>query len=397
MAAVPTFLTKTFLESTLEKHFKRDVKILNIVASDAVGRCENYASLLLRLHITFLHKNGDNTQKLSIIVKTLPQGDELTYLMATTKGFETELGIYGELLPVISNLGNDQKLFAKPLGTYFNPRPTILLEDLTSIGFKMYQSEEGLDLTHCLLIIEKLAYLHAASVTIYEKTPDLITKYKTGLYSRNPHFEQQLRGSISSLIELCEKTSELAQYANKISYDKILEKAYLCMIPSTKFNVLNHGDTWIKNFMFSYDSNGELLDVVFLDFQFSLFSSPALDLHNFWTVSTSVNVKKNHEKNIFSHYHNALVHHLLTFQVSTPPPTIEELMTEVRLRACYSFVSSVISLPISLAKRKPSDTFYSFVNDGSEGSYRNRCFNNPKYLNNITQLLSFHDRLGVFD
>ena len=43
-------------------------------------------------------------------------------------------------------------------------------------------------------------------------------------------------------------------------------------------HVLNHGDLWTNNLMFKYDEAENPIDAVLLDFQFTSYGSPALDL-----------------------------------------------------------------------------------------------------------------------
>lgn len=44
-----------------------------------------------------------------------------------------------------------------------------MFEDLSPLGFQMHSRQEGYDLNHCLLVVQKLARLHAASVILYEQ------------------------------------------------------------------------------------------------------------------------------------------------------------------------------------------------------------------------------------
>lgn len=44
-----------------------------------------------------------------------------------------------------------------------------MFEDLTPLGFRMYNRQQGFDLQHCLMVIDKMACQHAASVVLHEK------------------------------------------------------------------------------------------------------------------------------------------------------------------------------------------------------------------------------------
>lgn len=60
-------------------------------------------------------------------------------------------------------------LAARCLSFILEPRPAILLEDLTTEGFKMHPRQHGLDLDHCLFTIQTLAHFHATSAALHEK------------------------------------------------------------------------------------------------------------------------------------------------------------------------------------------------------------------------------------
>lgn len=49
------------------------------------------------------------------------------------------------------------------------PNTVIIFEDLSPLGYQMYCRQEGYDLEHCLLVVKKLARLHAASVVLHEQ------------------------------------------------------------------------------------------------------------------------------------------------------------------------------------------------------------------------------------
>lgn len=55
-------------------------------------------------------------------------------------------------------------------------------------------------------------------------------------------------------------------------------------------NVLVHGDFWLNNIMFKRHSNS----IRFLDFQLTIFASPAIDLHLFICSSLTHDVRMHH-------------------------------------------------------------------------------------------------------
>jgi thiamine kinase-like enzyme len=62
------------------------------------------------------------------------------------------------------------------------------------------------------------------------------------------------------------------------------------------FNVFNHNDLWINNFMYKYE-NSIVKDVLLLDYQLSYWGSPAIDINYFLYSSVKDDVReKNFDK-----------------------------------------------------------------------------------------------------
>jgi hypothetical protein len=58
------------------------------------------------------------------------------------------------------------------------------------------------------------------------------------------------------------------------------------------FNALDHGNLWVNNMLFRYSDVTEVLR--FVDFQFTYFSSPAIDLQYFFSTSLCEEVREYH-------------------------------------------------------------------------------------------------------
>jgi hypothetical protein len=57
------------------------------------------------------------------------------------------------------------------------------MEDLGARGFKMAERRQGLDLSHCLLVMRMLARFHAASVVLQDRDPETMSLYYKNFYS----------------------------------------------------------------------------------------------------------------------------------------------------------------------------------------------------------------------
>lgn len=71
-----------------------------------------------------------------------------------------------------------------------------------------------------------------------------------------------------SLAKAVETNPKLGKkYADKITNmaDSIYDKASDSRLPSeSDFNVINHGDFWVNNMLFSYDDKGKVRDHIFV-------------------------------------------------------------------------------------------------------------------------------------
>ncbi|KAK5640987.1 hypothetical protein RI129_009534 [Pyrocoelia pectoralis] len=142
-------------------------------------------------------------------------------------------------------------------------------------------------------------------------------------------------------------------YAPKL---QLIQKDFLEIVfksnkPSSKFNVLNHGDLWTNNIMFSYNSNGKIKDVRFVsfllsvvmslsvlvfqvDYQTLFYSSPAIDLHYFLAAGASFESKKNMTA-LLKYYFQKLTHYLAKLDVKVTPPKWDDFFEDFRSRAFY--------------------------------------------------------------
>ncbi|KAB0791961.1 hypothetical protein PPYR_13922 [Photinus pyralis] len=397
MSTAPQFITKSFLENVLRDHFKDDaLKILNFRTSSVGEVGDNFTSLLLRIKITYAKKGGGEGEY-PVIAKIFPEDEEAASVITATKGFDSEIGVYGDVLPAMHNLDYHQKVAPKSYHVSSTPVPILILEDMTFVDYKMPARIAGLNLRHSLLLVDKLAYFHAASVAVFEKNPKMSEEFYVGLYGTKEVTDGFFSVGIPSFLEVCEKSIDLQEYASKLSYEKIKSKLQDVLQPSKTFNVLNHGDAWTTNFMFHYDENGNPTDAILLDFQFSVYGSPLDDLHFFFVVGADLDTKSLGFGHMLSYYHEALVKHMKFLKTEAKPPTLKELNDEYRSRAAYGLVAAAVGLPMVIAESRPDATLGNFLSDGSEGGYRYSCYHNEMYLRHLKLLLPMYDDLGTLD
>ncbi|KAK5639864.1 hypothetical protein RI129_010675 [Pyrocoelia pectoralis] len=350
MSSLIPSITTDFLQRILKDYFKTDIKVLNFVIPNLLDVTHSFCSDLIKISVSYSSEKR-NTRELSMFAKVQPEDQEAVAMLSHWNCFENEVDVYAHVLPAIHNLDKEIRVAADAIYVSSTPRPTIFLKDLTVLGFRN-PNRIDLPLDHLLLTMEKLAFLHAASVAVYEKDPKMITKFNMAIHADHPITAHMLSSSIVTLKEVCEKTPELQKYVDKISYERIIPKLFSAVKPG-KFNVLNHGDAWSNNFMFRYDQQGKVVDMLMVDFQFPVFGGPALDLQYIWVVCTSVKTKRTCTDQILAHYYRKLAKNLLKLKIKSSIPSMVELKEEFNSKAIHGFATILTTLSIFLGKKPP--------------------------------------------
>lgn len=88
--------------------------------------------------------------------------------------FEKEIAMYNTTIPQqmeILNKNNKKENFfsAGCLKTQIDPKSVLILQDLSPYGYQIADRRTGLDLDHCMLVLERIAKFHASSAALYHK------------------------------------------------------------------------------------------------------------------------------------------------------------------------------------------------------------------------------------
>uniref|UniRef100_T1GKX6 CHK kinase-like domain-containing protein n=1 Tax=Megaselia scalaris TaxID=36166 RepID=T1GKX6_MEGSC len=279
-------------------------------------------------------------------------------------------------------------------GRMFSENPgvdNIVLEDLKIRNFKNADRLKGLDMEHCQSVLKLLAEFHAASAVYFELNgpyPDIIT---IGIFREDllPMFVEFNLGIQSILKPLM---STLKDYENGKYYaDKLFRKDYetyykeghkhVSQINSGSFNVLNHGDIWSNNIMFSYNDQNELQDTCFVDFQMSKYGSPFYDLYYFLLSSVALDIKLEKFDYFIKFYHDNLIESLRLLEYPKTYPTLQNLH-EMLLQNGFAAVMTTVGLMGTvLLDPTEQESMGNFFSD-EEGAiaFRKMIYTNPKYI-----------------
>ena len=286
---IPEWLSENFFENILRKYFKNDkLKVKSLQIKQCGGKGDSYASTMFRVG-TFVSDGilTENSKFQSFIVKSLPDNENAMDKLGSNNYDvqNKEMEMYEKILPKFSKLleavNEDSDFFPKVIAVN-RVLQVIVLEDLAERKFKMADRLKGLDLDHILMTLRKLARMHAASVMVHSENPKAFSHLDTGLFTRKTDcFHNMFESLCECFIEEVATWEGFEYYATKLeqvrkNLIKNAQRAFDC--DDGDLHVLNHGDLWTNNQLFEYDEAGNPIESVLLDFQFSAFGSPALDL-----------------------------------------------------------------------------------------------------------------------
>lgn len=94
-------------------------------------------------------------------------------------------------------------------------------------------------------------------------------------------------------------------------------------------NVLNHGDFWSNNMMFSHDESGNIKETILVDYQMPKYGTVAQDLLYFLMSSTKLEDKLSKFDYYIKFYHDNLVKHLKLLNYTETIPTLRGIHTSL--------------------------------------------------------------------
>lgn len=102
------------------------------------------------------------------------------------------------------------------------------------------------------------------------------------------------------------------------------------------FNTLIHADLWTNNIMLAYDGDANCLTgVALIDFQFSCWASPTLDLHYFFNTSLQEDLRLHQQEDLVQFYHNELVSTLNKLEYKKHIPSLHDFQVQFLEKAFY--------------------------------------------------------------
>ncbi|XP_067004309.2 uncharacterized protein [Anabrus simplex] len=406
-----SWITDILLQEVLRNiHPAQEISIVNKDIQLAVGKGENYLSIIYRVEVQYKRGNTGNIENHHLILKGYPDGDFVRNLINDMGIFDRELNIYQSALPAIykfaeERFNHDQIPYISSKSFKTSRPDTVVLEDLKYQRFRMANRKEMLDLQHCYTVVRNLAHLHGMSGALHKHNPDIFSQYDSVFFSRKnqQNIDKFLPTQTRALSKAIKTWSGFETYAAKLEKlipeysDKLVD---ICTPQPGGFHVLTHGDCWINNYLFKYSSVGEPTDVRFVDFQLSCLGSPAMDLTYFLYSSSKNEVRASHLDEVLKMYHTQLCETLAALGCNPDVFSFEDLKNEMKRVALYGLFAATTVLGVVVADAEETPDMAELTEDdfgNEEKSPWEKTQNNPRFKEALQQMLPHFDKMGVFD
>ncbi|XP_042874593.1 uncharacterized protein LOC122254788 [Penaeus japonicus] len=296
-----SLITEESVKEALRADKGNEAQLTSWEIKDFTRKGDNYVALVTSVEVEFA-LNGEE-KKVSYVIKANPCHDAKSYEDVTHAIFLKEAHFYTNLLPQLNLIlqAASGKILDMPLCYYSRMernKELIILEDLRSRGFKMFDRRKGLDVDHAKLALKGLAKLHAASLLLQEKKPEsleakLLNRPWGNLVEGSTNVLSILENTLDNSVTILNR---IGGYETTVSWIKgikgNLPKIFENDVKPSKYHVLCHGDAWNNNMLFRYSEDATPEEVMLLDLQACRRVSFANDLNFLLYTSLTGDIRK---------------------------------------------------------------------------------------------------------
>ncbi|KAF6206021.1 hypothetical protein GE061_017246 [Apolygus lucorum] len=359
-------LDESWLDAVLKKKSFQDsiVKIKSISVTDALGKGENYLSLIKRVKADVILGSG-RRKKMSLIVKQQYESPLLKQMSVANGYFAREIGMYRDILPKMEELMDEvgdgsETLWGRCMEVRLFDR--IIFEDLNAQGYVMAARRDQLNFKTASFVLRCLGKFHAMGAVLNERL-----EIPSDMYWKHPWtkmlelYRNQFKGTLYKMADLMEKWGDEWKESKPKLVDLIPAywskfEDYLTQ-PLEGLKVLAHGDCWTNNMLFKYDVDPAVpVSMKFLDLQISYMTTPCHDLHWFLVSSVPLATRKSQLGDLLQTYADSLLANLEKFGYAGEKPTVQSIEQEFEKYKFMSFVfGSILAAPVLNEKKDALD------------------------------------------
>ncbi|XP_001648774.2 uncharacterized protein LOC5564428 [Aedes aegypti] len=401
------YITKEYLEDVLRKdQCESSIRVKDFSVKLALGKGENYSSDILRVKVNYV-TGSNNHRTQSYIVKSSLVSEGMADMLEEYDVFHREIAVYDNVMPrveqMLTSIGYTKKLAPTAHVVNSSHPKHFVFEDLGLQGFKSADRKQGLSYRQLEMVMEKIAKFHAATAVMFNQDEETMKDHNyRNINEEVQHFYPLFQNSMVACAEQAQKwPSTATKIANKL-FD--LEKTVIpkgCQVytrDSSTFNVLNHGDLWVNNVMYKFDSRGEPIDSILVDYAVGFFGSPAIDLSYLLFTSSSDDVTTEQFDLLIQYYHSELVDCLAKLNYSKPMPTLLDIQVEMLRKGFVGIMFVTFLIPLRLIEDTANADLGNLLGSTPEAmEFRRNMFSHPKYQGRMEYLLNYFDRKGYLD
>uniref|UniRef100_A0A182LUE8 CHK kinase-like domain-containing protein n=1 Tax=Anopheles culicifacies TaxID=139723 RepID=A0A182LUE8_9DIPT len=405
---LPLWLDREFIEYIVDSKYGVGTAVKRIVRSvhvkNAANKGDSYASALYSAKVSLLWQEAATEETLSLIIKAPPKGIAASYTL-DKEMYVRELYLYEQLIPAFEELYRNKGVSVKLAPRYYKPRvglpvDVIVLEDLTTTGFRLANRQDGLDKAHVEAVLDHLALFHAASA-VYCASGNILPKELTES-SKDREMasktDKLFAPSLDSLFKYMKEWDFAADYVDDL--ETVSRQIYSLLVDTwtideNGFNVLNHGDAWLNNILFAYDDE-TVKRVAMIDYQYPSWGSPVFDLIHFLFSSVRGDLKLSKQAYFLRHYQERLVHNLVLLGYGKRLPTLQQLHIDFNDRLSAAIKTTVIDLPYVLVEPSEDASQEAAVVQTEVGQrFQQLLFDNDRFKEQMRQLLPYFRSRGI--
>ncbi|XP_031841904.1 uncharacterized protein LOC116431094 [Nomia melanderi] len=395
------------LEKLLIHTLGTDFQIKSLEWKPLTAPGENFGSIMLAINLIVTRAN--KTQTLNLVAKLPPTSAYLLDLFNSPVTFRKELQAYSTMMRELEKLQlesgvNEKNLsvvapryFAGRLGLrdedIFDEQAVIILENLKYNGYDTEDRIHGLDRKHVKFALDKLAKLHALTIALKIKKPQIFQKIMPDVLKEllsetsEKCVLDMIKKAQADLKDIPEAKPYFDRIDRTIEYGIQLNKN--SREPEEPWATVVHNDFWVNNMMFRHDEHGELIDMKIVDFQLCLYDYGAKDLIFFLISSANNDILKNELDDMIDYYYTCFVKSLATLKVDTEKfskKKFDEIVNycgPIKFNQCI-MMAQVIQAPKESAPEVKDVKGDPFSNRTADGVYRQK----------LLQIVQLFDKRG---
>lgn len=398
----PDWLNQDFIQNALQEAFKdNSLKVSKFSINLATAPGDNYVSQIFRVNVELSSKTKSK-QDFNFLIKSLPKGDKMEDFVHECDLFQKEAKMLSTILPKVykylTEAGYPHKWSAEVYYSQGPPRDLIFLEDLRPQGYRVADRRVGLDLEHSTVVLESLAVLHAGTLALIEKEPEIVKQLDEGFWlePNEKMLRKTLEEGIEGLSEEMEKWTDIPEkYARSMKslQNSVVEKTFKSFRRrDDRFNVITHGDTWTNNYMFKYDGQ-KVENLKFVDFQIGGYNSPVLDLIYFIFSSPAGDIRFSKLDYFLETYYNKLREVCKALKLKNFNYTLKDLKDDFDSRIFFGLVVSICVFPFTIVKDDDIMDPNDLLDENTKMD--TRMYRTARYVKEMKMALPFFEKKGI--